>query len=195
MFKWCWLAVLLMAVGCRGDDGAPRAFPVVFDAATSADEARLESARAMDETGDRGATPATVSEAAGDVRSGEAAVWSEASGIAANEVAASWPVIEAGLADGDYATRLTAVEALGAVCGERAIERIAARLGDPEPDVRVAAIRALDGRREARAIALLRSVRDDEEEQLGLRALAAAALLTPDPASMTHTRCAERKTR
>jgi HEAT repeat protein len=77
----------------------------------------------------------------------------------------------------DYATRLIAVEALGTVDRVDTTPWLAHALGDPEHDVRVAAVQALSHLRFPRAERLLRSVRDDVEEALDIRALAASALL------------------
>ena len=89
-------------------------------------------------------------------------------------------VLEQGVAETrDYHTRWVATDALGFVPGsERVVSLLEARLGDPEEDVRAAAVLSL-GRHGARpaACALLRSVRDDAHELLGVRVLAARALL------------------
>jgi HEAT repeat protein len=94
---------------------------------------------------------------------------------------ATFLVLREGVAATDYATRLTATEALGCVPGPDATALLADQLGDPEPDVRAAALLALDRRgSDARALGLLSSVRDDRTEDLDLRVLAAAALATPN---------------
>jgi len=90
-------------------------------------------------------------------------------------------VVERGLASSDYATRLIATEALGCANTAQATGWLAHQLGDPEPDVRAAAIEALHQQASPRARSLLASVRDDSDEQLQLRVLAAYARLTPPP--------------
>jgi HEAT repeat protein len=59
-----------------------------------------------------------------------------------------------------------------------AVSLVEGALGDPEHDVRLAAIEALRALPSTRATALLRSVRDDDTESLDLRALAAAFTAT-----------------
>jgi HEAT repeat protein len=82
----------------------------------------------------------------------------------------------------DYETRLFAVQALGAVRTIDATRWLEHALGDPEHDVRVAAVESLRHLGSARAAALLRSVRDDKHESLDIRALAVSALLgSPTP--------------
>lgn len=94
----------------------------------------------------------------------------------------SLAVLKEALAGRDPITRLIAVEALGDARAPELVDWIGHALGDPEHDVRVAAVDALaplvGG---ARARALLISVRDDKTEDLEIRALAASALLRPNP--------------
>jgi HEAT repeat protein len=54
-------------------------------------------------------------------------------------------------------------------------------LSDGEQDVRAAAILALQRQTHARATRLLQAVRDNQDEHLSLRVLAAASLLGPRP--------------
>lgn len=92
---------------------------------------------------------------------------------------ASLEVLAQGLASPDYATRILATEALVGVAGGWALSQLQRQLGDPEPDVRAAAIEALHQRLEPRARLLLATVRDDTDESLALRVLASWALVTP----------------
>lgn len=87
-------------------------------------------------------------------------------------------VLREGLAAGDYAVRLAATEALGEVPDEVALRLLAGQLGDPEEDVRAAAVLALRGRAGSAARKLLEAVRDDKNEVLAVRVLAASALLS-----------------
>lgn len=95
-----------------------------------------------------------------------------------SDLDAALEVLRAALHDSDYATRLMAVEALGAVRSIDVTPWLAHALGDPEHDVRVAAIEALRRIGSPAAGHLLRTVVDDDHEQLDLRALAASALLS-----------------
>jgi HEAT repeat protein len=91
-------------------------------------------------------------------------------------------VLSLALTSTDYATRLLATEALGCMPASVALGSLERQLGDPEEDVRAAAVLALARHDDARADALLRSVRDDGQEQLSVRVLAASSLLAgPDP--------------
>lgn len=101
--------------------------------------------------------------------------------------ASSREVLRAGLTSTDYATRLTATEALGYMPGPTSLQLLEHQLGDAEADVRAAAILALGRHRGPRAKALLQSVRDDEQEELALRVLAVRSLASPP------TPCRERK--
>src|SRR5262249_5417065 len=87
-------------------------------------------------------------------------------------------VLTAGLSAKDYATRLTATEALAALPASVAIPALERQLADPDEHVRAAAVLALRKHHDHVATALLQSVRDDEREQLSLRVIAATALLT-----------------
>jgi HEAT repeat protein len=89
----------------------------------------------------------------------------------------SWAVLREALKSRDYAVRLLATQGLGDLHGVDVAPWLAQSLGDPEHDVRVAAVDALSRIGSARALALLRSVRDDATEALDIRALAAVALL------------------
>jgi HEAT repeat protein len=89
----------------------------------------------------------------------------------------SWAVLRQALKSKDYAVRLLATQALGGIRTVDASGWIEHSLADPEHDVRVAAVDALDRVGSRRALALLRSVRDDETEALDIRALAASALI------------------
>jgi HEAT repeat protein len=95
--------------------------------------------------------------------------------------ATSLAVIKEALASKDYATRLIAVEALGDAKADVLVPWLEHALGDPEHDVRMAAVEALEKVRSPRASAVLATVRDDASEDLDIRALAASALLQPDP--------------
>lgn len=92
---------------------------------------------------------------------------------------ASLQVLAAGLVAPDYATRLTATETFGLLPLELAVPALERQLGDPEEDVRAAAVVALGKHHDPRSSALLRSVRDDDEEHLLIRVLAASALVSP----------------
>jgi HEAT repeat protein len=93
-------------------------------------------------------------------------------------------VLREALASSDFATRILVVEAVGAAGGDAFLGWLEHALGDPEPDVRAAAIEALGRLGSAGALALLVTVRDDGEEALDLRALAASFLLkSPGPSS------------
>jgi len=90
---------------------------------------------------------------------------------------ASWAVLRKAIQSRDYAVRLLATQALGGIRSVDVTAWIEHSLADPEHDVRVAAVDALDRVRSRRALELLRSVRDDETEALDIRALAASALI------------------
>jgi HEAT repeat protein len=92
--------------------------------------------------------------------------------------ARSLAVVREALASRDYATRLFAVEALGQVRGVDVVPALERALGDPEHDVRVAAVQSLRRAGSSRACDALRLVRDDKDESLDIRALAASALLS-----------------
>jgi len=89
----------------------------------------------------------------------------------------SWAVLRQALKSKDYAVRLLATQALGGIRTVDVSGWIEHSLADPEHDVRVAAVDALDRIASRRALSLLRSVRDDETEALDIRALAASALI------------------
>jgi HEAT repeat protein len=90
-----------------------------------------------------------------------------------DDEATSIAVLRDGLQSRDYATRLFAVEALGHVRAVDVTPALERALGDPEHDVRVAAVEALKQQGSPRARALLRTVRDDKSEALDVRVLAA----------------------
>lgn len=90
---------------------------------------------------------------------------------------ASWAVLRKAIQSRDYAVRLLATQALGGIRTVDVTNWIEHSLADPEHDVRVAAIDALDRVHSRKALTLLRSVRDDESEALDIRALAASALI------------------
>lgn len=94
---------------------------------------------------------------------------------------ASTAVLEKALSSKDYATRLIAVEAVGDSRSEALVGWLEHALGDPEHDVRMAAVESLDRVHSSRAVALLVTVRDDNREELDIRAVAAAALLRTTP--------------
>lgn len=95
-----------------------------------------------------------------------------------SDSAASLDVLKHALASKDYATRLITVQAIGDVRAYDLVAWLEPVLGDPEHDVRVAAIDALRRIGSPRARQLLRSVREDKTEALDIRALAASALLS-----------------
>jgi len=87
-------------------------------------------------------------------------------------------LLKRAFADRDYATRLVAVEAIGQVPATAlTVDMLEEALGDPEHDVRLGAVESLTRLRTPRTLALLRGVRDDDKEQLDIRAAAAAAVL------------------
>ncbi len=88
-------------------------------------------------------------------------------------------VLGQALAVSDFSARLLAVETLGLVADAWAFSELERKLGDPDADIRAAAILALGNRADARARELLLSIRDDETEDLDLRVLAIRTLLTP----------------
>jgi HEAT repeat protein len=89
----------------------------------------------------------------------------------------SWAVLRKAMQSRDYAVRLLTTQALGGIRSADVTAWIEHSLADPEHDVRVAAVDALDRIHTRRALDLLRSVRDDESESLDIRALAASALI------------------
>lgn len=91
----------------------------------------------------------------------------------------TWSVVVEGLEADDYATRLFATEALACVHTSAAIAKLARQLGDPEEDVRIAAVAALHRQPGDEARRQLETVRDDEQESLVVRVLAASALVSP----------------
>ena len=93
----------------------------------------------------------------------------------------SMEVLRLAVASKDYATRLIAIEAIADSGAEVLFPWLEECLGDPEHDVRMAAVDALHRFRSPRATALLASVRDDSSEDLDIRALAASALLSATP--------------
>jgi HEAT repeat protein len=90
---------------------------------------------------------------------------------------ASVAVLKSAIESKDYATRLIAIEAIGDAHAEALAGWLEHALGDPEHDVRMAAIDALDRMQTPRALGLLATVRDDTSEELDIRAVAAGALL------------------
>jgi hypothetical protein len=95
--------------------------------------------------------------------------------------AASVDVLKQAIDSKDYATRLIAIEAIGATRVEMFLPWLERSLGDPEHDVRMATVDALGRFRSTRSLTLLVSVRDDTTEDLDIRALAASALITSTP--------------
>src|SRR5262245_54861059 len=83
-----------------------------------------------------------------------------------HDSATSLDVLKRALASKDYATRLITVQAIGDVRAYDLVAWLEPVLGDPEHDVRVAAIEALRRMGSPRARHLLRSVRDDKTEVL-----------------------------
>ena len=105
---------------------------------------------------------------------------------------ASVDVLRQAVTSRNVATRLLAVEALAETDVEAFVVWLEPLLGDPELDVRMAAVAALRRFGSPRARALLASVRDDTDEDLEIRALAAAGVLMTDaearrPAASTST--------
>jgi HEAT repeat protein len=95
--------------------------------------------------------------------------------------AATVDVLKQALESKDYATRLIAIEAIGETRAEMFLPWLERSLGDPEHDVRMATVDALQRFRSTRSLTLLLSVRDDTTEELDIRALAASALLASTP--------------
>lgn len=93
----------------------------------------------------------------------------------------SLAVLKEALGSKDYATRLIAVEAMGEAKLESFVPSLEHTLGDPENDVRMAAVEALEACGSPRANAILATVRDDTTEALDIRAVAAGALLRTTP--------------
>lgn len=96
-----------------------------------------------------------------------------------NDRAVSVALLRRGLDARRYDLRLFATEALRNLPTREATALLAAQLGDPEADIRIAAVIGLGGLRGRRACQLLRSVRDDEAEDLAVRILATTHLLSP----------------
>ncbi len=92
---------------------------------------------------------------------------------------ASLAVLKQAIESKDYATRLIAIEAIAGSRADSLMPWLEHALGDPEHDVRMAVVDALERFHTARALSLLVSVRDDTTEDLDIRALAASALLEP----------------
>jgi HEAT repeat protein len=92
---------------------------------------------------------------------------------------ASVAVLKQAIESRDYATRLIAIEAIGDAQAQALLPWLEHALGDPEHDVRMATVEALEKLRSARALALLATVRDDTSEELDVRALAASVFLNP----------------
>ena len=88
-------------------------------------------------------------------------------------------VLVQALVDKDWLVRLTATLTLSRFPRNEALRHLEQRLGDPEPEIRAAAIEQLGVVASPRAVALLRSVQNDESEELSIRTLAAAAMITP----------------
>ncbi len=87
----------------------------------------------------------------------------------------SLTVLRQAIQSKDPLTRIIAVQAASKITGLESW--LAYALGDPEHDVRLAAVESLALRLSPRALRLLRSVREDTHEDLDIRALAAALLL------------------
>jgi len=92
---------------------------------------------------------------------------------------ANRPILETALQSKDYSVRLVATEALACSFPSWSLPLLEKQLGDPEEDVRAAALVSFAYRTETRAGALLRTVRDDVTEGWALRALAVHSLLGP----------------
>ncbi len=90
---------------------------------------------------------------------------------------ASVAVLREALASEDWSTRIIAVETIGEIRAAGLVPWIETTLGDPEHDVRMAAVEALGEIPGEVSARLLRSVRDDTTEELDIRAIAASALL------------------
>ena len=93
----------------------------------------------------------------------------------------SMAVLKQALASRNYATRLVAIDAIANARVELLIGALEHALGDPEHDVRMAAVDALDRIHTSPALSLLITVRDDATEELDIRAVAAGALLRTTP--------------
>lgn len=93
----------------------------------------------------------------------------------------SLAVLKEALDSKDYATRLIAVEAMGQAKLDTFVPSLEHTLGDPEHDVRMAAVEALEACGSPRANAILATVRDDTTEALDIRVVAAGALLRTTP--------------
>jgi HEAT repeat protein len=92
---------------------------------------------------------------------------------------ASVAILKQAIESKDYATRLIAIEAIGDAQAQALLPWLEHALGDPEHDVRMATVEALEKIRSAQALALLATVRDDTSEELDVRALAASVFLAP----------------
>lgn len=94
----------------------------------------------------------------------------------------SLKVLDEALRSTDYTIRLLAVETLGCFPAEAALVRLNNEgLADPIVDVRAASVEALWHHNTPLSRALLTSVRDDEQEDLSVRVLAARSLALPTP--------------
>lgn len=96
--------------------------------------------------------------------------------------AASVAVLRKAAESTDYGTRMIAIEAVSAIGSDAFVGWLEHALGDPEHDIRLAAVDGLMRLGTARARRVLVTVRDDDAESLDIRALAASALLLPQPA-------------
>jgi HEAT repeat protein len=86
-------------------------------------------------------------------------------------------VLERALASSEDATGLIAIEAIGDERADGLLGWLEHPLGDPEHDVRMAAVEALDKMHSPRSMGFLVTVRDDTTEELDVRAVVAGALL------------------
>jgi hypothetical protein len=93
--------------------------------------------------------------------------------------AASIAVIHEAARSEAFEARLIALEIIGEKRLTTLVPDVAYALGDPDHDVRLAAVRALVTLADREGLALLGSVRDDKKESLDIRALAASALVNP----------------
>jgi HEAT repeat protein len=97
--------------------------------------------------------------------------------VAPTKESPSWTVLRKALLSRDYSVRIIVTQGLGDVRGVDVTPWLEHALGDPEHDIRVAAVDALRRIGSPRAVPLLKTVRDDTSEALDVRALAAIALI------------------
>jgi HEAT repeat protein len=123
-------------------------------------------------------TPGLLVVPSQELARGAAPARSQASRPLAVDTASIAVIHEAARSDA-FEARLTALEIIGERRLTTLVPDVAFALGDPDHDVRLAAVRALVALEDRDALALLGSVRDDEKESLDIRALAASALVNP----------------